>query len=81
MLKSGQLLRSIPSNSLIVMDNASYHSHCKEEYKSRTKTKMMQWLDRKGIPYSNQCKKLQIWDIIKRHQPAHPEYHVEAVAK
>ena len=43
---SEQLLPSIPQKSLIVMDNASYHSRRSEPHpvKSWTKKKMVEWL-------------------------------------
>ena len=46
-----KLLPNFPPQSLIVMDNAPYHTRCKEEYpvKSWTKTRLVGWLEpRKG---------------------------------
>ena len=85
-LRSGgmkKLLPNIPSNSLIVMDNAPYHSRRKEEYpvQSWTKKKMVEWLDTKAIPYPEKCLKSDIWSIVKRHRPDQPEYHVDETAK
>ena len=31
--------------------------------------------------YSLTCKKDEVWKIIKRHRPVHPECHVDAIAK
>lgn len=78
-----QLLPNIPPNTLIVMDNAPYHSRRREEYpvQSWTKKKMVEWLDKKAIPYPDKCLKTDIWSIVKRHRPAHPEYVVDYVAK
>ena len=46
-----RLLPNVPPNSLIVMDNASYHSRRLEEIpvESWTEGRMIEWLDRKGI--------------------------------
>ena len=47
----GVLLPKLHSNSLIVMDNASYHS-CRSEpipVQSWTKVKLMEWLEEHGI--------------------------------
>lgn len=51
------LLPNIPSNYLIEMDIAPYHSHRKEEYpiQSWTKKKIVEWFDTKGIPHPDKC--------------------------
>ena len=49
------LLPNISPGTLIVMDNASYHS-CRMEVlpiESWTKTRLMEWLDEKGIMHDN----------------------------
>ncbi len=78
-----QLLPNIPRNSLIVMDNASYHSRRSEPYpvKSWTKKNMVAWLKQKEIVYPQKCLKKKIWEIVKSHRPIHPEYAVDQVAK
>ena len=80
---SDQLLPNIPPNTLIVMDNAPYHSRRREAYlvKSWTKKKMVEWLTLKGIPYPDKCLKTEIWSIVKTHRPVHPEYFVDDIAK
>ena len=77
-----QLLPNIPPNTLIVMDNAPYHSRRREAYpvQSWTKKKMVEWLIHKGIPYPDKCLKTEIWSIVKTHRPIHPEYFVDDVA-
>ena len=78
-----KLLPNIPSNSIIVMDNAPYHSWRKEEYpvQSWTKKKMAEWLDAKAIPYPDKCLKTDLWNIVRHHRPDQPEYYVDEVAK
>ena len=78
-----QLLPNIPPNTLIIMDNALYHSHQREAYpvQSWTKKKMVEWLTHKGIPYPDKCLKTEIWSIVKTYWPVHPEYFVDDVAK
>ena len=64
-----KLLPNVPSNSLIVMDNVSYHSRRCEEVpvKSWTKKKMAEWLDTKGsISYPTKALKSEIFSIIQR---------------
>ena len=76
------LLPNIPPNSLIVMDNASYHSRRKEPLptKSWTKTKMMEWLSSKGIFYSEKYLKCQIWEIVQSNRPQNPIYVIDELA-
>ncbi len=80
---SEQLLPSIPPKSLIVMDNASYHSRRSEPHpvKSWTKKKMVEWLQVKKIAFPEKCLKKKIWEIVKSHRPINPEYVVDHLAK
>lgn len=76
------LLPKLSPNSIIVMDNAPYHSRRKEPIptKSWTKGKMMDWLSSKGIAYPKKCKKCDIWEIVRKHRPQCPIYVVDEVA-
>ena len=62
-----QLLPNIPPDSLIAMDNASYHSRRKEAVPTSSwhKGDMITWLMEKGIPYPD--KKI-LYDIICKHK-------------
>ena len=62
-----KLLPNVPSNSLIVMNNASYHSRQCEELpvKNWTKKRMIEWLDGKSIPYPTKALKSEIFSIIQ----------------
>ena len=76
-----KLLPNVPSNSLIVMDNASYHSQRCEEVpvKSWNKKKMAEWLDTKGISYPTKALKSEIFSIIQRMHVT-PRYKVDEMA-
>ena len=76
-----KLLPNIPPNSLIVMDNASYHSQRLEEVpvKSWTKTKMIEWLEGKGISYPPQALRSEIFSIIQG-EGVTPRYVVDEMA-
>ena len=62
-----KLLPNVPSNSLIVINNASYHSRQCEELpvKNWTKKRMIEWLDGKSIPYPTKALKSEIFSIIQ----------------
>ena len=76
------LLPKIAPNSLIVMDNASYHSRKKEltPTKSWTKGKLMEWLSSKGVTYPDKCLKRELWEIAKRNKPQRPIYVIDEAA-
>ena len=66
-----KLLLNVQPHSLIVMDNASYHSRRSEPLpvKSWTKKRMQEWLLDKGIQFPQKAVKAKIFDIIKRQNP------------
>ena len=58
-----KLLPNILPNSLIAMDNASYHSRIEEEKpkKSWTKSKMYEWLVYYGVSFDPNDPKSQLF--------------------
>ena len=77
-----KLLPNCPPNSLIVMDNASYHTRRIEEIpvKSWTKKRMIEWLTCKSIPYPQKALKSEIFSIIAALRLT-PRYIVDEMAK
>lgn len=67
-----QLLRALAPNSVVVMDNASYHSVQEPDSKAPTsatlKADMQQWLERKGVAFDKTLTKPKLYDIIKREK-------------
>ena len=76
------LLPNIQNNSIIVMDNASYHSRRKEPLpvKSWTKGKLIEWLANRGIDFPQGALKNELWEIVERHRPQNPCYVVDEMA-
>ncbi|XP_061168146.1 uncharacterized protein LOC133199989 [Saccostrea echinata] len=78
-----QLLPNLPGNSVIVMDNASYHSHLDPESKCPTssarKAEIQSWLDRKGIHYTPAMIKAELLTLVKQHKPR-PKYVIDDLA-
>ena len=68
---SESLIPNVPTNSLIVMDNATYHSRHIEPLpvKSWTKKRMIEWPQVKGIQYPKKALKADILAIIQRQKP------------
>ncbi|KAJ3634687.1 hypothetical protein MTP99_007633 [Tenebrio molitor] len=66
-----ELIPNLEEPSLIIMDNASYHSGLQEEIpiKSWTKKKMKEWLQKKNVTFSVSDMKDQIWKIVSYNLP------------
>ena len=77
-----KLLPNVPPNSLIVMDNASYHSRLFQEIptKSWLKTKMIDWLVYYDVPFPNHALKSELF-AIKQSQNITRKYIVDEMAK
>lgn len=68
-----QLLPNIPSTSLIVMDNASYHNVLSEHSaptKACKKDEIFAWLNKNGIPVRDDCLKAELVEILDKMAPA-----------
>lgn len=63
-----QLLRNLENPSMIVMDNASYHSTIKNKppTSSATKLEITNWLTTNNINYDATALKLQLLDLVER---------------
>lgn len=78
-----QLLPNIPENSIIIMDNASYHNTVEENTfpKSNTvKEKLRKWLDDKEIPWGQDMLKAELFELCKKFKPK-PEYKIDRIAE
>ena len=78
---ASKLLPNVQPNSLIVIDNASYHSRRSEPLpvKSWTKTRMQEWLRIKGIVFPQKAFKAKLFEIIKNSNPT-AKYVVDDLA-
>ena len=77
-----KLLPNIPDNSLIIMDNASYHnvlSPVSAPTPSCKKEKIRSWLDRSGIPVKDDCLKAELVQILTKVGPQ-PTYVLDEIA-
>ncbi|CAH2002888.1 unnamed protein product [Acanthoscelides obtectus] len=66
-----KLLPNIPANSVIVFDNAPYHSvqEDKTPTKSSSKKDIMAWLTKKGINHEATARKFDLFDLVLLHKP------------
>ncbi|KAJ4435156.1 hypothetical protein ANN_23732 [Periplaneta americana] len=76
------LLPNIPHNSVIVMDNASYHSVelNKAPVSSTKKIEMQAWLRYHNILYDPCYTKPVLYDIVKRSKDRFRTYEIDTVA-
>ena len=77
-----QLLPNIPANSVIIMDNASYHNVLSEHSAPTAtckKDKIISWLSNNGIPVSKDCLKAELVEILRKIAPA-PTYALDEIA-
>jgi transposase len=78
-----QLLPNIPENSIIIMDNASYHNVIEENVfpkANASKEKLRRWLDDNEIPWSEDLLKPELYKLCKLFEPT-PEYKIDKLAE
>ncbi|XP_047522690.1 uncharacterized protein LOC125061341 [Pieris napi] len=76
-----QLIPNLPPNAVVVVDNASYHN--KEDENAPTsntkKAEMQSWLAEKGIAFTSDMLKSELYDIIKKHKESHKIYSIDKI--
>ncbi|XP_077488018.1 uncharacterized protein LOC144098926 [Amblyomma americanum] len=79
---SSKLLPNIPNSSIIVMDNAPYHSVALEKplTTSTRKIEIQAWLTRKGIFWSTDMVRAELLDLCKRTTSGHTVYAIDTLA-
>lgn len=77
-----QLLPNIPSQSIIVMDNAPYHNVLADHSAPTpacSKEKIRTWLESNKIPCKDDCLKVELVEILKKISPE-PTYAIDVIA-
>ncbi|XP_031333452.1 uncharacterized protein LOC116163580 [Photinus pyralis] len=66
-----QLIPNLDEPSLIIMDNASYHSGLVEKSPNQCWTKMslIEWLTSQDITFAPTMMQDRIWEVVKNHIP------------
>ena len=78
-----KLMPNIPSNSLIIMDNASYHntlSACSPPTSTCTKERIWNWLIENNVPCDENSLKAELIMALKQ-MTVIPLYEVDEIAK
>ena len=77
-----QLLPNIPSRSLIIMDNAPYHS--KQINKAPTgvsrKAEVIQWLTENNIPHEPTYSRSELYELVKSNKNSKLRYEIDELA-
>jgi transposase len=76
------LLENIPPNSLIIMDNASYHNTLAEHSPPTplcSKKRILEWLEKNKIYCRTDCLKPELVEILKKIAPE-PSYAIDEIA-
>jgi transposase len=76
-----QLIPNLPPNSVLVIDNASYHN---KQYdpaptSNAKKADMQRWLMEKGIAYEESMLKPQLYKLIKLHKQQYKTYSIDQI--
>ena len=66
-----QLLPNLPPNSVIIVDNATYHNKQKDKPPTTANKidDIKQWLNRQNIQYDDKDIKKTLLDKVRQHQP------------
>lgn len=78
-----KLFPNIPANSMIIMDNASYHNIL-ADYSAPTpscsKERIRAWLESNKIPCKEDCLKVELIEILRKIAPE-PTYEIDVIAR
>ncbi|MFS1564404.1 MAG: transposase [Candidatus Arsenophonus phytopathogenicus] len=74
---------NLSPNSIIVMDNAPYHTIEKDKPPTKycKKDVMITWLQEKGVPFDPSMRKDQLFSLISDNKPSQKLYHVDSVLR
>lgn len=78
-----KLLKNIPENSLIIMDNAPYHNVLVEEAfpkKNHSVKRLREWLSNNEIPWTKDMLKSELFDLCSRFA-VKPEFLIDRIAR
>ncbi|XP_031836267.1 uncharacterized protein LOC116428588 isoform X2 [Nomia melanderi] len=77
------LLPNIPPNTVVVMDNAPYHSveMNKPPNKYAKKADMLSWLEQNNVPHTEKMKQYELAELIARNKPTKKTYKIDEILK
>ncbi|XP_054267245.1 uncharacterized protein LOC128989381 [Macrosteles quadrilineatus] len=77
------LLPNLSTPSVIVMDNAPYHSKIldKAPTQANKKTEIQEWLSEHNIQFEEHLRKAELLELSDRYKPTTPKYLIDEMAK
>ena len=74
-----KLIPNLESKTVIVVDNASYHKVQLNRHPTcnARKGEMLFWLDKRGIWYSSDMTKAELYNLIKMHKPQYETFAID----
>ena len=77
------ICQNIPKHSVIVIDNAPYHSKNMENYPTSKwwKQQFVDWLTEKNITFPEKALRAELWTLVKSEREKFPDKVMETVAK
>lgn len=78
-----QIVLKLEPGSVVIMDNAPYHSRRLEALPTTAwrKAKIIDWLSQKNIPHDPQMLKVQLLNIARQHKSRYIKYAVDEMAR
>ena len=78
-----RLFPNIPPNSVIVLDNAPYHSTLVNKIPTTSSTKgtIMDWLRANNIPFNSSMRKVDLMQIVLQHKPLEKQYKADEIIR
>lgn len=78
-----QMIELLPNDSVIVMDNASYHSRLVEKLPTSSwkKSDIVNWLTEKQIPFESDMVKKELLVVVRQHKLKFKKFVVDEIAK
>lgn len=78
-----KILPDLEHNSVVVLDNASYHSRKLEKIpnSSMKKCYVQEWLTKNNIRFDQNMLKVELLSLVKQHKPKYDQYVVDNLAK
>lgn len=77
-----KLLKNIPDDSIIYMDNAAYHNVLADDVFPKTTHSMrrlQEWLTHNDIPWREDMLKIELYELCCKHTPK-PEFAIDRIA-
>lgn len=76
-----KLLPNLSKNSVVVLDNATYHCHQSNRAPNSNSLKkdMINWLTENNISFNSTMLKPQLYDIIRKHKQVFIKYSLDSI--